>query len=45
MNKLSIQTIDPLTDCLAPEDQLKQQFINLVNGYSPKFEQMKAEAA
>lgn len=45
MAKLSIQTIDPLADCLASDEQLKLQFINLVNGFSPKYEQMKAEAA
>ena len=44
MAKLQIQSIDPLVECL-PTDQLKQSFTNLVNGYSPKFEQMKADQA
>ena len=44
MAKLSIATIDPLVACL-PTDQMKQTFTNLVNGYCPKFEQLKAEQA
>lgn len=42
MGKLQIQSIDPLLECL-PEDHLKSSFRNLVNGYSPKYEQLKAE--
>lgn len=42
MGKLGIDSIDPLIQCL-PEDDLKQSFSNLVNGYSPKHEQLKAE--
>ena len=43
MAKLQIQSIEPLVDCL-PEEQLKHAFTNLVNGFSPKHEQQKAEA-
>lgn len=42
MAKLQITTIDPLVECL-PTEQLKVSFANLVNGYSPKHEQLKLE--
>lgn len=42
MAKLNLQTIDQLVQCL-PSNDLKQTFTNLVNGVSPKFEQLKAD--
>lgn len=34
--------MQPLVDCL-PDDDLKASFTNLVNGFSPKFERLKAD--
>ena len=42
MAKLSIASIDALLECL-PDEHSKQQFTNLVNGFSPKHEQIKKE--
>jgi hypothetical protein len=43
MAKLGLASIDPLVECL-PED-LKLPFNNLVNNYSPKYEELKKEEA
>lgn len=40
MEKLSIQNIEPLLECL-PEEELKVKFTNLVNGHSAKYEDRK----
>ena len=44
MEKLAIPSIDALVECLG-EEHMKVQFANLVNGFSPKYEQLKSEQA
>lgn len=42
MAKLQITSIEPLVVCL-PDEHLKSSFTNLVNGFSPKHERLKAD--
>ena len=43
MTNLGIASIDPLLECL-PDEAQREMFSNIINGYSPKAERLKAES-
>ena len=42
MTNLGITSIDPLLECL-PDEAQRESFSNIINGFSPKAERLKAE--
>jgi hypothetical protein len=42
VTNLKIENWQVLVNCLS-DDLMKQQFVNLMNGVSPRYEQMKTE--